>query len=165
MWKVIPGTNGKYSVSENGEVRNNELKRNLKTAETYNGYLRVRINKKMIRVHRLVAELFIENPNGCTQVNHKDGNKKNNHFSNLEWCTAKENIAHAYKTGLKKVSYKNIKSPTPVIQMDLQNNPIKVYPSIRDAERETGIDNSRISKVCKGKKKTASGYKWQYAIL
>lgn len=165
MWKVIPETNGRYSVSDNGEVRNNKTGRILKAIETYNGYLRVGINKKLYRVHHLVAEAFIEKPMGCTQINHKDGNKKNNHFSNLEWCTARENIIHAYKSGLKKVSYENIKSPTPIIQMDLQDNPIKVYASIKDAERETGIDNSAISKACKGKRKTVHGYKWRYAIL
>ena len=55
---------------------------------------------KMYSVHRLVATAFIPNPNGFTQINHKDGNKDNNCVSNLEWCDQSHNLAHAYKMGL-----------------------------------------------------------------
>lgn len=57
---------------------------------------------RSVRIHRLVAELFIDNPECKKSVNHKDGNPKNNHVDNLEWCTQSHNIQHAYDTGLKK---------------------------------------------------------------
>ena len=70
------------------------------------GYQKVNISmhgkEKLISVHRLVAEAFIPNPDNKPEVNHKDGNKKNNAVWNLEWVTSKENIAHAYRTGPRK---------------------------------------------------------------
>lgn len=71
------------------------------------GYLRVGLcnkekRKKLIRVHRLVAETFIPNPNNKPCVNHKDGNKHNNQKENLEFCTYGENLEHAWKNGLRK---------------------------------------------------------------
>jgi len=70
---------------------------------TDKGYVRVYIGGKGVRVHRLVAEAFIENPQCLTEVNHIDGNKKNNNVSNLEWVTHKANMHHAINTGLSKL--------------------------------------------------------------
>lgn len=67
-----------------------------------NGYLIVTLNSKQVSLHRLVAPHFLPNPYGYSQVNHKDGNKQNNHFSNLEWCSAEQNTQHALETGLRK---------------------------------------------------------------
>ncbi len=77
------------------------------------GYLSVRIRNKTYMVHRLVAKAFLAKPQGKDFINHKDGNKLNNHVSNLEWCTIKENNEHARNTGLwvqprgHKIAYKS----------------------------------------------------------
>lgn len=77
--------------------------REMKQLINSRGYLTVKLNKKTYMIHRLVALYFIGEPKeGQTQVNHKDGNKLNNSVNNLEWCTPKENIIHAFKTGLNK---------------------------------------------------------------
>jgi len=65
------------------------------------GYLRGRIDRKDVYIHRLVALAFLENPQNKSEVNHKDGNKENNNVDNLEWCTSAENKKHAYLTGLR----------------------------------------------------------------
>ncbi len=92
-----------YGFTANGKVYS--FKRNmwLSTKITPNGYVQatLRAYNKTVYVHRMVAELFCTAGTGNT-VNHKDGNKLNNHYKNLEWVTMKENIAHARKTGLRK---------------------------------------------------------------
>jgi len=74
--------------------------RELKYALNNRGYYSVGIRRKTHMVHRLVAQAFIPNPDNKPFVNHKDGNKLNNHVDNLEWCTCAENNAHARETGL-----------------------------------------------------------------
>lgn len=96
-----------YAITEDGEVFsfNNHKFKTLK--ESRGGYLRVFLSKnskkKAFLVHRLVAKAYIPNPEGKPQVNHKDGNKKNNHISNLEWVTVEENLHHALDTGLREL--------------------------------------------------------------
>tara|TARA_B100001063_G_scaffold227047_2_gene237150 strand:- start:848 stop:1315 length:468 start_codon:yes stop_codon:yes gene_type:complete len=95
-----------YSINEEGVVVNTESGRVLKTDLMKVGYKRITFWSKAqkrvrVTVHRLVAMHFIPNPEGKKMVNHKDGNKLNNHISNLEWCTCKENTRHAFDTGLR----------------------------------------------------------------
>lgn len=101
-----------YEVSNIGQVRNKKRGRLLKPWVSRDGYLQVRIcltNKINIPklLHRIVAFTFIPNddPEHKTQVNHIDGNKRNNRVENLEWCTPSENVQHAFDTGLKSVAH------------------------------------------------------------
>lgn len=166
-WKIIEGCNGVYSVSNMGRVKNNKKNRLLKQSMLHNGYLAVHITEmgklKYYRVHRLVGKYFVDGYQKEKQINHKDGNKTNNKHDNLEWVTPSQNIKHAFSIGLKTVDYSNIKNPKAVKQYSMNGEFIKEYPSIKDAERHTGIDNSAIAKVCKGKYKSSGGFKWQYA--
>ena len=125
IWKDVKGYEGLYQVSNLGNVkslvgwngkryieRERILKKTVHLA--CGNYYReiVRLTKDMkgknFKVHRLVAEAFLPNPNNLPQVNHIDGNTFNNNVNNLEWCTNRENIIHAYETGLKK-SYRPTK--------------------------------------------------------
>lgn len=94
-----------YDVAENGVVTNKHGKQMKQWNNKMFKYMAVTLsqnNKPFVKyVHRLVAEIYIPNPDNKAQVNHKDGNKLNNHVSNLEWVTVSENIQHMYDTGLK----------------------------------------------------------------
>src|ERR1035437_8068404 len=120
VWKRYKNTY--YEVSDFGHIRSIEhtiIRSNnsphlcrlktLKPATDSKGYLRVgmSINGKLniFKVHRLVGECFVDNPNNLPQINHKDGIKSNNYPSNLEWCTNRENIIHAYKFGLINIKF------------------------------------------------------------
>ena len=95
IFRPIPGYGNRYDVTSWGRVYDKKLGRFLIPEETKKGYLRVNLfddaGKHHMRVHRLVANAFIENPDGKPQVNHVDGNKQNNSFTNLEWATNDEN--------------------------------------------------------------------------
>lgn len=121
IWKDIEGYKGYYQVSNCGRVKSLQRfkscgkggfiqkERIMKQSLTTTGYKKVELSKdgkrKSMKVHRLVAMAFIDNPDNKPDVNHIDGNPLNNHLVNLEWCTESENINHAIRTGLKKVFY------------------------------------------------------------
>jgi hypothetical protein len=101
IWKEVHG----IEVSNMGNVRLVTKATLRMHCDTF-GYPRVACTidgkRSAKRIHRLVAESFIDNPEGKKEVNHIDGNPKNNHVSNLEWCTHQENMQHAVDTGLRK---------------------------------------------------------------
>lgn len=106
-FKYIPGAGHRYAINEYGVVLSLlwGKEKVLKHGITEKGYHQVRLHVKYrelkpLSVHRLVAEVFISNAHKNLQINHKDGNKDNNHFSNLEWCTPLENTQHAHNIGL-----------------------------------------------------------------
>lgn len=100
MWKPISGYEGLYEVSNFGRVKSLKFgKEKILTPGNYKGYLSVQLCKdgkrKMMRVHRLVAEAFIPNPNKLETVNHKDEDKTNNSANNLEWMSSVDNVAYS----------------------------------------------------------------------
>lgn len=111
IWKPVPNTNERYMVSNLGNVKSMKYlgwdkEKNLTPTDNGMGYLRVKIFRgktyKTTMVHRLVAEAFVKNTSGNNTVNHIDGVKSNNAAHNLEWCTQKDNVRHAWRLGLCK---------------------------------------------------------------
>ena len=109
-WKPI--FSGRYEVSNLGRIRYKETGRIRRTDFPSSKYclINARVNggaQKQYLVHRIVAEAFLEKPEGCDFVNHKNGIKKDNRVDNLEWCTRQQNEDHAFKTGLKNSTGSN----------------------------------------------------------
>ena len=166
IWKDIEGYENLYQVSNlgrvkalgNGGSKNSKFssERILKTCEI-KGYLRVTLSKdgkqKQYSVHRLVAQAFLQNPDNLPQVNHKDEDKTNNRVDNLEWCSAKYN--NNYGTRIQRITEKKSKQ---VLCVETG----KIYPSLRQAERELGISHNNISAACRGIQKTCGGFHWRY---
>jgi hypothetical protein len=105
--KPIAYYENRYLIGEDGSILNLANNTRLTPSENPNGYLKVSLangdgTSTQQSIHRLVALHYVPNPYGYTQVNHKDGNKKHNQDTNLEWCDPSYNINHAFKTGLRK---------------------------------------------------------------
>jgi len=174
IYKEIPGFEGKYSVSNFGNVKslnylNQKYERQLVPIKHHGGYLVVHLGSSCIKmIHTLVANTFIPNPYGKKFVNHIDGNKHNNHVSNLEWVTSKENINHAIKTGLKDPHKNNhpkgrdVVNSRKVLQYSKTGAFIKCYDCISDAAREIGCNPCMIVNNAAGRTKSAHGYVWKY---
>ena len=117
IWREIPSLEGRYEASDSGDIRHVVNHKVRRARRNRYGYLQMNFalndgtgKNKTLLVHKLIAETFIENPNNLPYINHKDGDETNNHVDNLEWCTASENIKHAFDTGLA-VNPKGDKSP------------------------------------------------------
>lgn len=160
LWKQIEGYEGLYEISNYGQVRtrkNQILKANIING----GYEQVSLysssQKKSCLVHRLVAQAFIPNPKDKPQVNHIDGNKRNNAVTNLEWTSAKENMKHSVENNIRT----DIK---PVDMFSASGEFIRTFPSISTAGKEMGIPHNNISRCCRKRYgyKTAGGYVWDF---
>ena len=201
VWVDIKGFEGCYQVSNRGHVKS--LRRivprsGLRGFQTINerilsdrknscGYLSVTLHneevKRMVTVHRLVAETFIHNPNNKRCIDHINGIKADNRVENLRWCTHYENSNYpiaklnyalrppsfagkrhsddtrAYFSRIRK---NNKWSSREVWQTDLNGNEIKLFPSISEAGRVLEIKHSNVVAICKGRQNSARGFKFKY---
>lgn len=161
QWKKIDGYDGSYLISSLGNVFH-VGRGALRLSTDSGGYHYVRLRRggisKFPKVHRLVAEAFIPNPNKYPCINHKDENKKNNAVSNLEWCTPKYNTN--YGTCIKRRALNCRKH---VVQFSLDGEQIREWDGIVSASQELHIDGSSITKAAKGKRMSAGGFIWEYA--
>ena len=216
-WKPIKDFEGYYEISSFGRVKslnrvietsngiNKKIKeRILKSSKNSNGYLIVKLKKnnkpKIFKVHRLVAEAFIPNPEGKPYIDHINTIRTDNRVSNLRWVTQKENCNNElskknYSEAQKghEVSEETKKKISEVhkgrkhteeTKKKLKGHEVseetkkkigkgngklvycieldKIFESTCEASRELGISQSSISLVCRGKRKTAGGYHWEY---
>lgn len=167
MWKDIKDYEGFYQISDEGQVRRLLKHGKTKLVKDREGkYCTVSLSKKGVKksynVHRLVAEHFLEQPEGCTEVNHKDGNKRNNHISNLEWVSQRQNLLHAMSE-LNHFPFG--KKPRRVRCMDMETGEIVTeFISVAQAAKTIGKMSARssITLACQGFQASAYGYIWEY---
>lgn len=167
VWSIIHETDGRYSVSSSGDVRRNEIMqkhsdgvvrtykgRVLKKQKNNWGYFCVNyyMNGKPVRrlVHRLVAEAFIPNPTGLSQVNHKNGIKTDNRADNLEWVSQRENTIHAYTVLKKKIK------AVECIETG------ETFESVKSAAASIGVSSSTLSGHIAGLAKTCRGHRYRF---
>ena len=163
VWKDIVGYEGLYQVSDKGRVRSLKFgkERILRSRRDGCGYLQVILCKngemKTFRIHRIVAQAFILNPNNLPEVNHKDENKINNSVENLEWCDRKYN--NNFGTINQRRAEKRSK---PVLQYTKTGKFVKEWKSLMDVQRNLGCSNAHISDCCNGKRKSTYDFVWRY---
>ena len=160
----------RFKVNEGGVVYDNVRNKVQKLHKNQDRYLCCTLrledgSRKTFKVHRMVAEKFIPNPENKPEVNHKDGDKSNNKISNLEWNTHSENIQHAWDTGLLSDSGERKKAirekqGKKVINLDTK----EIFNSLGAACEKYNIKKSNLSAVCLKKKgyKTTKGFRWEF---
>lgn len=172
VWVDIPDTDGKLQVSNHGNIRSSlrGAWKVLKAQADNKGYLRVtyvyKKEKRRVKVHRLVALMFVPADPFKNHVNHINGDKTDNRAINLEWCTNQENAHHAIKNGLwdsviegaKRV---NDARKRAVLATNIKSGSVTRFISVSDAER--ACNTKHVCAVMSGERRKANGYIFKYA--
>lgn len=159
---VLQGFYDCYAISNKGNLKNLRTNHILKPSTNKDGYKSVLLSKngkKMsIRIHRLVALYFLENPNKYPDVNHKNGIKDDNRVENLEWCSKSMNMRHAYDTGLIKG---NKNKEILVFDKDTKEH-LFTFESVSQCSKMLNLNDSPIYRVLKGKRSHHKGFIFKY---
>lgn len=172
IWKPIKDFENLYEVSNKGRVkslnyRHSGKEKLIKISLDNLGYMHVGIFKEgkhyCKRVHRLVAEAFIPNPNNYKEINHINEDKTDNRVENLEWCTRKYNVNYGDRNYKMVKNRKGKTARKEVIQYTKEGKIIKKWDSITDVGKELGYSTGNIYSCCLGKRNTSHKYIWRYA--
>lgn len=167
IWRDIPEYEGLYQVSNKGRVRGLKRKLILKQSSLTGGYMYVWLCKnnerKIKRVHRLVASAFIPNPNHKATVNHIDKNRTNNSVDNLEWNTYSENQKHAYTQGRNFNIDNAHRANSKAINVYKDGIFICQYNSLKECANDLGLNDWNIRVSIIDHWKHYKGYTFSYA--
>lgn len=168
VWKQIPN-NANYLVSNTGRIRRVGSNKD-HSVRNSKGYMVTDLyqegKRTTTRIHRLVAKEFVPNPDNKPEVNHIDGDKKNNNASNLEWVTTKENCRHAWDNGLIKPSYGMTGKSNP--NSGRKGRPFRivetgeVFETLKECEDRINGNNRHINDCLRGRQNTHRGYHFEY---
>ena len=163
---------GLYQVSNLGRIKSLNYRRTGKErvmtpVEDKNGYFKVGLWKngeyKRCLVHRLVAFVFLPNPENLSEINHIDENKENNRVENLEWCDRKYNNNYGSHNERNAKARINGKLSKRVLQLTLTGDLIKEWESTNECRRN-GFSQSAVAACCRGERKSHKGFRWKYKI-
>lgn len=174
-WRDIAGSDGQYLVSSLGRVcsyggrKGNRIMSLYVHADRNKEYASVCImlngTRKKVRVHRLVAEAFLPNPNRLKEIDHLNGNGTDNRVENIQWCDRLANMGNAVTRRRLKISSRFRKDDRGLFDRriaKLKNGIIvATYDSISEIKRE-GYNDCCVYRCCNGKHKTHAGYEWKY---
>ena len=163
-WRDIPGYNGEYKISNFGRVLSlkGSRERIRPSFKNSRGYYVISLSKngvhKTFKVHRLVAEAFLQNPKKLPQVNHIDGDKRNNNINNLEWATSKENIRHSIEVLGNIPACMREPKKVRCIETGV------VYESLKSAADSLGGSSSNLCNLLKKRSRSEkfAGFHWEY---
>lgn len=178
IWRPVKNYEGLYEVSNFGRVRScdrmifksngvvqNRNSKIRKQVPTRTGYLQVNLSKnniqKMVTVHKLVAQAFLPNPKGYSEINHKNEDKSDNRSINLEWCSRAYN--NSYGTRISRIVAKNKNGALskPIFQVTFSGKIVNFWPSAKEAGRH-GFDFSKVAMCARGERSQHKGFKWIY---
>lgn len=161
IWRDACDYEDLYEVSNFGRVRRKDNMVLMDGNTNSYGYRMVALSRdgkrKNVKIHRLVAKAFIPNPLNKRNVNHKDGDRVNNHVDNLEWVSHGENHKHA--VDVLGVDY----SAKPVVQLSREGDFIAIWKNATEAATIVGGKQQMIGACCKGTAPTAYNYRWEFA--
>lgn len=179
-WRDVKGYEGLYQVSNDGYVRSLpdidclgrfKCGKIIKPGHREDGGRTVLLCRNSVeknaKVHRLIAKAFLKNPKNKPQVNHKDGNRSNNHVTNLEWCTGSENAIHSYRV-LKRMpallGKKGILSKTSrrVSGISICGKKRLLFTSVTEASAYVKVSYSAVARCARGEGNSCRGYYWKY---
>lgn len=182
IWVPIPNYEGLYEVSNFGTVRSLtrtvKIGPNFRTIESQvlkpmfnRGYYQIIVCKnskhKTLKPHRLVAQLFIPNPQNKPEVNHRDANKLNNRVDNLEWNTSQENSLHSVKLGLRIVTEKSREAARRNSKLTPKGINAKkvidiatghIFSSVGEAAKSLGMRGATLSRKLVGTRKNDTSF-------
>lgn len=160
----LKGFEGRYEIYPDGTIINIKTNKPICQWKDNVGYLQIAIRigknkRKHMRVHRLVAEHFLPNPNNLPQVNHIDGDKTNNNLSNLEWTDNKNNTQHGYDNNLYHSKHRCIG----IKVFDKLGNYINTYKSIRETAEKLNINRKTLSRILFDDKE--NNYEYMFEVI
>lgn len=175
VWKTIKGYEGRYLVSNQGNIMSCQTGKLMNFGKDKSGYYVVNLSnnngRKTQLVHRIVAHAFVSKPKGLNEVNHINENKNDNRVENLEWISHSENLKkywanhpEMYQKCDGKTKNETKHSKKQVLQINLKNQVINTWENLATIHKILGYHPTSLIECCVGKRKTAYGYKWQFAI-